>query len=1425
MTNMDPADTVGTQECGMGTFRMITDLVNAYPGCNRQQKRKALELAIDELASDPWLLGSVPGLFGELLTALGTLPAKLRLAHLPRSLQPEPRPAGFQPALQSPSLQPWSLQLPSLQLQPVKSKPQLQLPTAERSRCLQPQPTACCTQLLASLQSSLQGCQVHSLRSSQPAPRLPPSLPPSLQPPSQGFQPGFQPAPQPACLQASGFPACTQACTQACLHPPKPAPELSGFRACTQTGTTRASRFPACTSVSQPSACGPAPEPSASRAASAAAQPSSLQSAVRPAVHHLAFNLRPSFWFSGRRVLSLSSSAAGSPATESQQPAAPESELPSAAEPETESELAKRPREGARGRNSPVPQFPVPSLPALCPTPVGLVGLPRRHGTLAEGVRRRRSPEEVRRPAHQKRLCRRPESGGGGSCLRLSRLSAVGHGKAFALNPSCRPPKGSVFVARRLRGFVVDAEVPVFAFARRPPEKVRLARRPPERIRLCHRPPEASSWRPPEGSTAAEVLRLLRRRRPPEGSASVGRRRSRSPSSPPPSAAESSCVRRRLRRRRRRSSAFAAASPVGARSPSRAFAAAPEGSPFRLPPPGSLSIRASPPRRPRSRFPPAAFERRPSPPPSRPPGEVPNRRRLRRRRGSSAGFVARLRRQRPEDPNCRFRPSSAEAAFTALASGPAFAAPVRSPLAPPRSGFYRPSAATRRVPGPSSRRLPTRRWPPEVRPYAAVTWPPEGSGLRLCLRLHRRSSCFGLPKGSASAVGAGRRRRFLSSSSRAASKGSPASIAARDSSRRFARSLARLRILRLHCRPLRRFLSSPPPPAAGHRKVPASPPSPAVRPPEAASPLPPASAPETAFTSGCRPPESRLCPPADAGFKAFARACRSCLRRRGFRRRAGCQVFAFTSPRPSPGLRRQLAPSRPSKGSSLHRRPLEGSKPLEGFPASPSPLEFPCHHSQSPVTQRFSPPPLASHEGHHRAAGHQRRFARRPPPVGLRLRRWPPEGSGPDLRLRRRRRQKVPAFTSAVPAFQGSQPSPSPSSPPATRGTCRFGRRRPPEGFRFRRHLPSEGSGLRLPCRRPLEEFCLLACLAVAAIAMAAGGSSRLRHGRRLATGGIQTPQSLLPPAQSVPQKVQPYAISCQLRASAPIAIASPLTASGPIHLPYACEARAVFVSQLSDRHRALSRLSPADPDPVVCEFTPGEAVSRISYLSACNTKTDRTREELEIWGARRGKKKNSARIKWEYTQLCDMVPLEMVGIQRSGSVTPQQVTGQTKSGSEAHHEKKNIKDRYVARIGCRVMGPHPGARPGVGALRRAPGGRVFAHGTRPGSAFEMATWARLPVGSPPCRKVYEGARCNVGHGMSPHWGGRSLSFVREVERYRLEIVGLTSSTHSLGSGTQLLERGWTLHYSGVAQGERRRAGGLAHSSPAQPPTCWSSPR
>ena len=58
---------------------------------------------------------------------------------------------------------------------------------------------------------------------------------------------------------------------------------------------------------------------------------------------------------------------------------------------------------------------------------------------------------------------------------------------------------------------------------------------------------------------------------------------------------------------------------------------------------------------------------------------------------------------------------------------------------------------------------------------------------------------------------------------------------------------------------------------------------------------------------------------------------------------------------------------------------------------------------------------------------------------------------------------------------------------------------------------------------------------------------------------------------------------------------------------------------------------------------------------------------------------------------------------------------------------------------------------------------------------------------------------------MSPRLGGKESELVREIERYQLEIVGLTS-THCLGSGTQLLEKGWTLFHPGLAYGERRRA-------------------
>ncbi|KAK3563728.1 hypothetical protein QTP86_034452 [Hemibagrus guttatus] len=136
------------------------------------------------------------------------------------------------------------------------------------------------------------------------------------------------------------------------------------------------------------------------------------------------------------------------------------------------------------------------------------------------------------------------------------------------------------------------------------------------------------------------------------------------------------------------------------------------------------------------------------------------------------------------------------------------------------------------------------------------------------------------------------------------------------------------------------------------------------------------------------------------------------------------------------------------------------------------------------------------------------------------------------------------------------------------------------------------------------------------------------------------------------------------------------------------------------------------------------------------------------------------------------------------------------------------VKSRTVTSPGLASLGPHPGARPGVGARRRVPGGRVFACRTRPGTA------RRKDVGPPSRRptthrKEHKGpVQCVLGssHGRGPRrpkpwtknlvfgtWNvtslvGKEPELVREVERYRLEIVGL-ASTHSLGSGTQLLER------------------------------------
>ncbi|KAK7925178.1 hypothetical protein WMY93_007488 [Mugilogobius chulae] len=158
--------------------------------------------------------------------------------------------------------------------------------------------------------------------------------------------------------------------------------------------------------------------------------------------------------------------------------------------------------------------------------------------------------------------------------------------------------------------------------------------------------------------------------------------------------------------------------------------------------------------------------------------------------------------------------------------------------------------------------------------------------------------------------------------------------------------------------------------------------------------------------------------------------------------------------------------------------------------------------------------------------------------------------------------------------------------------------------------------------------------------------------------------------------------------------------------------------------------------------------------------------------------------------------------------------------------------------------GPHPGARPGVGARRRAPGGRVFAHGTRPGPARKGNV--ELPSHRPTTRRKDHRGRvqCVLGGGRGevprrPKPCAQSLALgtwnvtllarkdpelVQEVERFRLDIVGLTS-THSLGSGTITLERGWTLHFSGVAHGVRQRAGVGLLIAPQLRDMCWSSPQ
>nr|XP_054587806.1 uncharacterized protein LOC129153071 [Nothobranchius furzeri] len=142
------------------------------------------------------------------------------------------------------------------------------------------------------------------------------------------------------------------------------------------------------------------------------------------------------------------------------------------------------------------------------------------------------------------------------------------------------------------------------------------------------------------------------------------------------------------------------------------------------------------------------------------------------------------------------------------------------------------------------------------------------------------------------------------------------------------------------------------------------------------------------------------------------------------------------------------------------------------------------------------------------------------------------------------------------------------------------------------------------------------------------------------------------------------------------------------------------------------------------------------------------------------------------------------------------------------------------------LPGSHPGGRPGVGARERASGGRAFAHGARPGPA-RTGYMGSSNCGPTTRRRNMKGpVQCgSVGRPRREPWrsdprtrklvfgtwnatslAGKEQELVAEVERYRLDIVGLTS-THSIGSGTQVLERGWTLSFAGVAPGERRRAG------------------
>ncbi|KAI3355413.1 hypothetical protein L3Q82_018257 [Scortum barcoo] len=133
---------------------------------------------------------------------------------------------------------------------------------------------------------------------------------------------------------------------------------------------------------------------------------------------------------------------------------------------------------------------------------------------------------------------------------------------------------------------------------------------------------------------------------------------------------------------------------------------------------------------------------------------------------------------------------------------------------------------------------------------------------------------------------------------------------------------------------------------------------------------------------------------------------------------------------------------------------------------------------------------------------------------------------------------------------------------------------------------------------------------------------------------------------------------------------------------------------------------------------------------------------------------------------------------------------------------KRRISRTVTCSPGLALPGPHPGARPGVGARRRAPGGRVFAHGTRPGSARNG------DVGPPSSRlttrrKVHEGpVQCGLG-------SSRGRGPRRPNPWTKTLAIGTWNVTSLGGKEPELSCKGAQPPRVGVHPGERERVASL----------------